>query len=123
VDADKSLSALWGKFACDILLAQDWDVALDDLNALKELIDSQEKVLPLQQLQQRTWLIHWSLFVFFNHPKVSLVVFPAYFRAEMESSICFCISPTTAMLFKPFAHTSSDTSRLLLSRTSVAEVF
>uniref|UniRef100_A0A9J7XYQ3 Eukaryotic translation initiation factor 3 subunit E n=1 Tax=Cyprinus carpio carpio TaxID=630221 RepID=A0A9J7XYQ3_CYPCA len=24
---------------------------------------------PLQSLQQRTWLIHWSLFVFFNHPK------------------------------------------------------
>uniref|UniRef100_G3NP70 Eukaryotic translation initiation factor 3 subunit E n=1 Tax=Gasterosteus aculeatus aculeatus TaxID=481459 RepID=G3NP70_GASAC len=24
---------------------------------------------PLQALQQRTWLIHWSLFVFFNHPK------------------------------------------------------
>lgn len=24
---------------------------------------------PLQQLQQRTWLIHWSLFVFFNHPQ------------------------------------------------------
>lgn len=24
---------------------------------------------PLQLLQQRTWLIHWSLFVFFNHAK------------------------------------------------------
>jgi len=24
---------------------------------------------PLVLLQQRTWLIHWSLFVFFNHPK------------------------------------------------------
>lgn len=23
----------------------------------------------LLSLQQRTWLIHWSLFVFFNHPK------------------------------------------------------
>ena len=22
---------------------------------------------PVQQLQQRTWLLHWSLFVFFNH--------------------------------------------------------
>jgi len=22
----------------------------------------------MEQLQQRTWLIHWSLFVFFNHP-------------------------------------------------------
>jgi len=24
---------------------------------------------PLMLLEQRTWLIHWSLFVFFNHPK------------------------------------------------------
>ena len=23
----------------------------------------------MQTLQQRTWLIHWSLFVYFNHPK------------------------------------------------------
>jgi translation initiation factor 3 subunit E len=22
---------------------------------------------PLNQLQQRTWLMHWSLFIFFNH--------------------------------------------------------
>lgn len=30
---------------------------------------SQSVSSPLQSLQQRTWLIHWSLFVFFNHPK------------------------------------------------------
>jgi len=63
------LSALWGKMATDILM-QDWDNALDGLNRLKDLLDS--NVLnhtPLQGLQQRTYLIHWSLFIFFNHPK------------------------------------------------------
>jgi translation initiation factor 3 subunit E len=70
VDPEKDISALWGKFACDILLGRDWEAAFEDLNALREFIDNQENVSPLQQLQQRTWLIHWSLFVFFNHPKV-----------------------------------------------------
>ena len=32
-------------------------------------VPSQSVSSPLQSLQQRTWLIHWSLFVFFNHPK------------------------------------------------------
>lgn len=63
------LSALWGKFASEILY-QNWDSALEDLNKLREYIDSSPNQFggnSLQLLQQRTWLIHWSLFVFFNH--------------------------------------------------------
>ena len=48
---------------------QNWDTALEDLNRLKEYIDSNTFNTPLQALQQRTWLVHWSLFIFFNHPK------------------------------------------------------
>ncbi|KAI4471914.1 eukaryotic translation initiation factor 3 subunit e [Holotrichia oblita] len=45
-----------------------WDSALEDLNKLREYIDSNHFAgNSLQLLQQRTWLIHWSLFVFFNH--------------------------------------------------------
>jgi len=61
------LPALWGKLASEILM-QNWESALDDLNRLKEIIDT-GAFSPLQSLQQRTWLIHWALFVFFNHPK------------------------------------------------------
>jgi len=64
---DRNFSALWGKFAAEILM-QNWEEALKDLNHLKDLIDSKNFTSPLKQLQQRTWLIHWSLFVFFNHP-------------------------------------------------------
>ena len=64
-DTTKTFSALWGRFAAGILV-QDWDNALEDLNRLKEFIDT-TPCEPLKQLQQRTWLIHWSLFVFFNH--------------------------------------------------------
>jgi len=66
-DQDKNFSALWGKFAAQILM-QEWEDALKDMNHLKDLIDSKNFTSPLKQLQQRTWLIHWSLFVFFNHP-------------------------------------------------------
>merc|ERR1719225_303034 len=39
------------------------------LNRLKTFIDESTFGSNLQTLQQRTWLIHWSLFVFFNHQK------------------------------------------------------
>lgn len=64
------LSVLWGKFASEILV-QNWDSALEDLNKLRDYIDSSPNHFggnsSLVLLQQRTWLIHWSLFVFFNH--------------------------------------------------------
>ena len=37
--AERSVSALWGKFAADILM-QEWDEAQEDMTRLKELIDS-----------------------------------------------------------------------------------
>lgn len=62
------LSVLWGKLASEIL-GQNWESALEDLNKLREYIDSSPNHggNNLHLLQQRTWLIHWSLFVFFNH--------------------------------------------------------
>merc|ERR1719153_1933075 len=67
--SDKNfMNALWGKLASEILM-QNWDTALEDLNRLKQFIDESTFGSSLQTLQQRTWLIHWSLFVFFNHPK------------------------------------------------------
>lgn len=66
-NADRNFAALWGKFACEILMLN-WEHALNDLNTLREAIDTRNFGSPVLQLQQRTWLIHWSLFVFFNHP-------------------------------------------------------
>merc|ERR1719220_461271 len=62
------LNGMWGKLAAEILM-QNWDTALEDLNRLKQFIDESTFGSNLQTLQQRTWLIHWSLFVFFNHHK------------------------------------------------------
>merc|ERR1719277_2500353 len=62
------LNGMWGKLASEILM-QNWDAAMEDLTRLRETIDNNSVSSPLQSLQQKTWLIHWSLFVFFNHPK------------------------------------------------------
>jgi hypothetical protein len=62
------MSCLWGKLASEILM-QHWTEAYDDLNRLKEAIEASTSRSPLEQLHQRTWFIHWSLFVYFNHPK------------------------------------------------------
>ncbi|XP_014777263.1 eukaryotic translation initiation factor 3 subunit E isoform X2 [Octopus bimaculoides] len=61
------LNTLWGILASEILL-QNFDAALEELNRLREYIDTNAAFWPaLQTLQQRTWFVHWSLFVFFNN--------------------------------------------------------
>ena len=66
-DDGRGFRALWGKFASEILL-KNWDAAMTDLLKLRDAID-ERGFPPLQALQQRSWLCHWSLFVFFNHAK------------------------------------------------------
>jgi translation initiation factor 3 subunit E len=63
---ERNLSALWGRLAGEILL-QNWDSAMEVLTKLKDIIDGNNFTSMLVQLQQRTWLMTWGLFVFFNH--------------------------------------------------------
>ena len=73
-DNDLNTSAHWGKLASDILTGK-WDVALEELNTLRDVIDSRSpsslltpaEPAALTQLHSRTWHVHWSLFVYFNH--------------------------------------------------------
>jgi len=65
-DPEKKMAALWGKLAAEILIDSDSPDALKDLNTLKEQIELKTSA-PLIQLHQRTWLIHWSLFIYFPH--------------------------------------------------------
>ena len=72
---DRSLQVLWGRFAAEILVEL-WDDANRDLYQLLGAI-RQSRQSDLQVMQQRAWLLHWSLFVFANHKngKDSLVDF------------------------------------------------
>ena len=58
------LGARWGRLACRILGAR-WDFAMQDLIAIKEIIDTRS-VNPVDQIRQRAWFLHWSLFVYIN---------------------------------------------------------
>lgn len=62
------LQALWGRLSCEILV-EDWEEASVALIAVKSAIESlasSHGLAPLEALHQRTWLLHWSLFVFWN---------------------------------------------------------
>lgn len=63
---ERCFQALWGQLAADILLTH-WDDALVGLNQLSDSIEQMTSMPQLDQLKYRTWLIHWGLFIFFNH--------------------------------------------------------
>jgi translation initiation factor 3 subunit E len=63
------LEVLWGKLACEILV-EDWEaasVAVDAVSRAMESMVSSEQMSSLEALSQRTWLLHWSLFVYWNN--------------------------------------------------------
>ncbi|CCI40490.1 unnamed protein product [Albugo candida] len=57
------INALWGKLAAEILIFR-WEEALADIERISDVIENSASMTPQEQLQQRTWLLHWSLFVF-----------------------------------------------------------
>jgi translation initiation factor 3 subunit E len=83
---EKARVALWGKLAAEIL-ANSWDSAMDDVIRLKDIIDGNIHIHPLQQLQQRIWFIHWANFVFFNHSKGREALFEMLFTAPYINAI------------------------------------
>ena len=62
------LQILWGKLSCEILV-ENWEEASVALTAVKLSIEQlvyMNQLTALEALKQRTWLLHWSLFVFWN---------------------------------------------------------
>ncbi|KAL6639557.1 hypothetical protein ACP70R_023287 [Stipagrostis hirtigluma subsp. patula] len=85
-NSERSVSALWGKLAAEILM-QNWDIALEELNRLKEIIDSKNFSSPLNQLQNRLWLMHWALFIFFNHENGRNGIIDLFFQDRYLNAI------------------------------------
>jgi translation initiation factor 3 subunit E len=63
-NSERSVSALWGKLAAEILM-QNWDVALEELNRLKEIIDSKVFLSVFHVLFFDVSLFYITLFPFF----------------------------------------------------------
>jgi len=62
------LQVLWGKLACEILV-EDYKAASTAVDATRtavELLVTNKELSPLRALEQRTWLLHWSLFVYWQ---------------------------------------------------------
>jgi translation initiation factor 3 subunit E len=85
-NGEKGGSALWGKFASDIL-QQDWNAAVEDMNRLKDAVENRNYPSPLAQVHARAWLIHWSLFVFFNHENGRNSIIDLFFQERYMQSI------------------------------------
>ena len=95
---DDVFSAQWGKLSCEILMTN-WDQALEDINTLKELIESRPNTPAVMQLQQRAWLMHWSLFLLGNHPNGRYVFADLCFQERYLN----CIQTTCPHLLRYLA--------------------
>ncbi len=85
-DNDKATQATWGKLACEILTTN-WEMVMEEVNKVKESIDTKLFNNPLAQLQHRTWLIHWSLFPFFNYDPARDTITDLLFSAPFINTI------------------------------------
>src|SRR5947199_8517413 len=85
-DNDKVSAATWGKLVSEILILN-WESAMEEVQKVKESIDTRLFNNHLGQLQHRTWLIHLSLFPFFNHDPA--VILSAIFSSLHHISILF----------------------------------
>lgn len=83
---EKANQALWGKLAAEILMIN--YTAVEDMKDLQEQLEKHGDKNHLMQMQQRTWLIHWSLFIFFSPLTDHLEdAVEFYFKTEIWNTI------------------------------------
>jgi translation initiation factor 3 subunit E len=68
-EVPKVFGVMWGKVAAELLQNTQYGQAKEDIMKLKDFIDGQLFLKPLEVLQQRAWLLHWCLFLLFFHPE------------------------------------------------------
>merc|ERR1712093_200823 len=63
------------------------EVAMEEVQKVKESIDTKLFSNPLAQLTHRTWLIHWALFPFFNYEAGRDTICELFFSAPFINTI------------------------------------
>lgn len=86
LDSQLIMSSLWGKLASEILVGN-WETAYQDLQKLRDATESNRQVSALHLLHQRTFLIHWSLFIFFNHVNGRDYLLDMFFQPQYINTI------------------------------------
>ncbi|KAI9818003.1 MAG: eukaryotic translation initiation factor 3 subunit E [Phylliscum demangeonii] len=85
-DNDKVSSATWGKLACEIL-STNWEAAMEEVQRVRESIDTKFFNAALAQLTHRTWLIHWCLFPYFNYDNARDTITELFFSPAYINTI------------------------------------
>lgn len=132
---DSMLQVLWGRLTCEILV-EDWESASVAVDAVRNAVESlvqQDKMTPLAALQQRTWLLHWSLFVYWNDSASgSLEQMVVLFHSERYKQAITTNAPhlvryLTAAVFlckrrvTPHASSNDEARRLLKNLVNVLQ--
>ena len=85
-DNDKVVKATWGKLVCEIL-GEEWENALEEVEKVKEHIETRLFNNPRAQLTARESLVHYALFPFFNYEPAKEKLTEMFFSAPYISSI------------------------------------
>lgn len=85
-DNDKVVKATWGKLVCEIL-GEEWESALEEVEKVKEHIETRLFNNPRAQLTARESLVHYALFPFFNYEPAREKLTEMYFSPPYISSI------------------------------------
>ena len=85
-DNDKVVKATWGKLVCEIL-GEEWENALEEVDKVKEHIETRLFNNPRAQLTARESLVHYALFPFFNFEPARDKLIEMYFSPAYISSI------------------------------------
>jgi translation initiation factor 3 subunit E len=85
-DNEKVARATWGKLVCEILTTN-WEAAMEEIQKLKDSIETRLFNNPRAQLTARESLVHYALFPFFNYEPGRETLTELYFSAPYISSI------------------------------------
>ena len=100
---------------------------MEEITKVKELIDTRLFNNPLAQLQHRTWLLHWSLFVYYNHQEgrtllLETFLSPAYLNTIQTSCPWILRYLAAAAVLSRKASSTSGSSVSSRVRHSIREV-
>lgn len=85
-DNDKVVKATWGKLVCEIL-GEEWEAALEEVDKVKEHIDTRLFNNPRAQLSAREALVHYALFPYFNYEPARDKLTELFFSPPFISTI------------------------------------
>ncbi|KAK5942791.1 eukaryotic translation initiation factor 3 subunit E [Knufia obscura] len=85
-DNDKVVKATWGKLVCEIL-SEEWESAMEEVDKVKEHIETRLFNNPRAQLTARESLLHYALFPFFNYEPAKDKLTELFFSPPFMSTI------------------------------------